>query len=129
VRPTYHLVPTETWATRDPLAPYAAPSLASEGFIHCTDGAAAMVDTANRHYRSDPRRFLVLTVDLDATGSAWRVEDPNRIYPHIYGTIAPEAILEAEPIPRSANGTFLPFGVSDAADPLTEAAGPFARGD
>ena len=65
------------------------PSLAAEGFIHCTDGAAAMVDTANRHYRADPRPFLVLTVDLDATGSPWRFDDQAGIYPHIYGTIAP----------------------------------------
>jgi uncharacterized protein (DUF952 family)/uncharacterized protein YciI len=113
VRPTYHLVPSETWAARDPAAAYAAPSLAAEGFIHCTDGAAAMVETANRHYRTDPRSFVVLTVDLDATGSTWRFDDQARAYPHIYGMIAPAAILRDQPISRAADGTFEPFASGD----------------
>ena len=110
MRPTYHLVPAETWAARDASSPYAAPSLASEGFIHCTDGAAAMVETANRHYHADPRAFLVLTVDLDATGSPWRFDDQAGLYPHVYGMIDPAAVLRAQPIPRSADGTFEAFG-------------------
>jgi uncharacterized protein (DUF952 family)/uncharacterized protein YciI len=110
VRPTYHLVPAETWAARDLSSAYAPPSLAAEGFIHCTDGAAAMVDTANRHYRQDPRAFLVLTFDLDATGSAWQFDDQARLYPHIYGMIEPAAVIRAQPIPRADDGTFAAFG-------------------
>jgi len=113
MRTTYHLVPADAWASRDPAAPYAAPSLAGEGFIHCTDGSGAMVDTANRHYRADPRSFLVLTVDLDATGSSWRFDDAGAIYPHVYGTIAPAAILREQLIPRNADGAFLSFMGSD----------------
>jgi uncharacterized protein (DUF952 family)/uncharacterized protein YciI len=113
VRVTYHVVPADAWAARDPAATYAPPSLADEGFIHCTDGAAAMVDTANRHYRGDPRPFLVLTVDLDATGSAWRFDDDAGIYPHIYGAIAPAAILREQAMPRADDGAFLPFTGSD----------------
>jgi uncharacterized protein (DUF952 family)/uncharacterized protein YciI len=113
VRPTLHLVPAEVWANRDPAELYVAPSLEIEGFIHCTDGAEAMVATANRRYRDDPRAFVVLTVDLDATGSPWRYDDPARIYPHVYGPIAPGAVGQAVPIPRAADGTFLPFAASD----------------
>lgn len=113
MRPTLHLVPAEVWAIHDPAEPYVASSLETEGFIHCTDGAEAMVSTANRHYRDDPRVFVVLTVDLDATGSPWRYDDPARIYPHVYGPIASGAIRGAVPIPRAADGTFLPFGTSD----------------
>ena len=109
MRTTFHLVPADDWAARDATAAYGAPSLATEGFIHCTDGGAAMVATANRHYASDPRSFLVLTVDLDATGSPWRFDDAAGIYPHIYGTIAPAAILREQAIPRAADGTFLAF--------------------
>lgn len=110
MRPTYHLVPAETWAARDPASAYSAPSLAAEGFIHCTDGDAAMVDTANRHYRNDPRSFLVLTVDLDSSGSPWRFDDQAGLYPHIYGMIVPAAVLRVQPIPRAADGTFEAFG-------------------
>ncbi len=113
MRPTYHLVPTDAWATRDRSTPYAAPSLATEGFIHCTDGAPAMVATANRHYRDDPRAFTVLTIDLDATGSSWRFDDPSGIYPHVHGPIAPAAVLREQTIPRAPDGAFLAFDGTD----------------
>jgi uncharacterized protein (DUF952 family) len=110
VRLTHHLTPYEWWAAADPIAPLGAPSLEVEGFIHCTDGAAAMVATANRHYRDDPRAFLVLTVDLDRAGSRWTVEDAGGIYPHLFGPIAREAIVMVAPAPRADDGTFVAFG-------------------
>ena len=109
MRPTYHLVPAETWDAADPGRPYWAASLDAEGFIHCTDGMTEMVATANRHYRADGRAFLVLTVDLDAAGSPWRIEDPQGIYPHVYGPIARAAISRVVPAPRAPDGRFLPF--------------------
>jgi uncharacterized protein (DUF952 family) len=109
VRLTFHLTPTEWWSASDPAEPLGAPSLADEGFIHCTDGAEAMVATANRHYRDDARAFVVLTVDLDQVGSPWTVEDAGRIYPHIFGPIARAAIVSVVPAPRATDGTFLPF--------------------
>ena len=108
------MIPTEVWVARDPAAPLTTPSLAEEGFIHSTEGAQAIVDTGNRHYRHDPRPYVLVTVDLDATGSAWRFDDDKGIYPHIYGPIAPAAILGEKPFPRAADGTFLvgsPAGV------------------
>jgi uncharacterized protein (DUF952 family) len=109
MRSTYHLVPVETWAPADPGGSYEATSLAVEGFVHCTDGMTEMVATANRHYRDDPRAFVVLTVDLDASGSSWRIEDERGIYPHVFGPIARAAILRVVPAPRAADGKFLPF--------------------
>jgi uncharacterized protein (DUF952 family) len=109
MRPTYHLVPVETWTSADRGGPYAATSPAVEGFVHCTDGMTEMVATANRHYRDDPRPFLVLTVDLDATGSPWRIEDERGVYPHVFGPIARAAVIRAIEAPRTADGEFLPF--------------------
>ena len=109
MRPTYHLVSVESWTAADPGGPYAAASLAVEGFVHCTDGMTEMVATANRHYRDDPRAFLVLTVDLDAGGSPWRIEDERGIYPHVFGPIERAAILRVVEAPRAADGEFLPF--------------------
>jgi uncharacterized protein (DUF952 family) len=109
VTPTFHLTPKDWWDAADPDAPLGAPSLPSEGFIHCTSGAAEMVATANRHYAADPRAFVVLTVDLDRISSPWRVEDPGRIYPHIFGPIDRASIVAAVDAPRDAAGTFLAF--------------------
>jgi uncharacterized protein (DUF952 family) len=76
------------------------------GFVHCTDGADALVATANRHCRGDPRAYLALTIDLDAAGSPWRIEDPAGLYPHVYGPIAPEAIVAVTEMRRAPDGRF-----------------------
>jgi uncharacterized protein (DUF952 family) len=109
VRLTYHLTPVEWWEGATTDEPLAAPSLSDEGFIHCTDGGEAMVATANRHYRDDPRSFVIHTIDLDRVGSRWSVDDPGRIYPHIHGPIDRAAIVEVRPAPRGPDGEFLPF--------------------
>jgi uncharacterized protein (DUF952 family) len=108
-RLTYHLTPKAWWHAADQDAPLPSPSLASEGFTHCTDGAAEMVATANRHYAAVSGAFVIVTVDLDRVTSAWRVEDPGRIYPHIFGPIDRAAIVAVIDAPRAADGTFLPF--------------------
>ena len=109
MRPTYHLTPAEWYAAADPTAPLGAPSLADEGFVHCTTGAAEMTSTANRHYRDDPRPFVILTIDLDRITSPWRTDDAQGIYPHVFGPIDREAILASAPAPRDADGGFLAF--------------------
>jgi uncharacterized protein (DUF952 family) len=109
LRPTFHLASRERWDARDPSAPYAAPSLATEGFVHCTDGHAAMVATANKFYRDEPGEFLVLTIDLDRCGSPWRIDEPGKPYPHVYGPIAPESVQAVRPFRRGADGTFIGF--------------------
>jgi uncharacterized protein (DUF952 family) len=111
-RTTYHLVPEEVWATTDPGHPYAAPSLWSEGFIHCTDGATHLIATANRHFVGDLRPFLVLTIDLDSVDSPWRIDDPARIYPHVFGPIDPSAIVAIARMDRASDGRFQRIGLS-----------------
>jgi uncharacterized protein (DUF952 family) len=108
-RLTYHLSPRASWDAADPDAPLRSSSLDTEGFIHCTDGVTEMVATANRHYAAVPGAFVVLTVDLDLITSPWRVEDPGRIYPHIFGPIDRAAIVAVVAAPREPDGTFLAF--------------------
>ena len=102
------MTPAAWWAAADPEAPLDAPSLADEGFIHCTTGAAEIVATANRHYRDDPRDFVVLTLDLERLTSPWRTDDAAGSYPHVFGPIDRVAIRSVRPMPRAADGTFLP---------------------
>jgi uncharacterized protein (DUF952 family) len=110
MRPTFHLVPAPDWAAAATADPYRAASLDDEGFIHCTDGSRELVATANRHYRGDPRPFVVLAVDLDRVTARWSVEDPAGIYPHVYGPIDRAAIMDVAPIERDPAGRFLAIG-------------------
>jgi hemoglobin len=126
-RPTFHLIPAQVWAASDPAAPYRSVTLESEGFIHCTDGVDELLATADRHFRDDPRDYLVLTVDLDATGSPWRFDGGRDIYPHVYGPIAREAILAVAPMVRGDAGSFVAIGGPSTAPSLYEAAGGFDR--
>ncbi len=106
MRPTYHLVPAEVWAAADAGTPYAAGSLATEGFIHCTDGVEALGVTFDRYYAADPRPFRALAVDLDALDVPWRYDVPGSPYPHIYGAIARVAIIATERVARGPGGRF-----------------------
>jgi uncharacterized protein (DUF952 family) len=106
-RATLHLVPEARWNARDPGAPYTPERYADEGFVHCTDGDEEMLRTANRFYRDDPQPFLLLTVDLDATGSPWRFDEAGSPYPHVYGPIAPEAVTDVRRFARDGDGTFV----------------------
>ena len=66
----------------------------------------ALGATFDRHYASDPRPFLALTLDLDALDVPWRFDDPGSPYPHIYGPIAPAAIVDVARVERAADGRF-----------------------
>ena len=111
MRPTFHHIPVAVRSDADPDAPLARDSLIDEGFIHCTDGPDALIATAERHYRADPRDFLALTIDLDALSSPWRFDDPGKPYPHIYGLIDRVAIVQIVSVNRAADGRFL--GLAD----------------
>ena len=106
MRETFHLVPEAVWTAADPDLPYEAGSLAVEGFIHCTDGVAALGETFDRFYAADARPFLALTVDLDALDAPWRYDVPDSPYPHIYGPVRREAILLVDRIVRTPDGRF-----------------------
>jgi uncharacterized protein (DUF952 family) len=110
---TYHLVPSAVWAAvpaGDPLRPA---SLDVDGFVHCTTGSDEMIATANRHYRDDPRPFIVLTIDLGRATAPWRYDttDPaDTRYPHVYGELPRDAIVRVEPIVRAPDGSFISIG-------------------
>ena len=106
MRETFHLVPEASWTAADPATTYEAASLESEGFIHCTDGVAALGVTFDRYYAADPRPFLALTVDLDALDIPWRYDVPDSPFPHIYGRIARSAILAVRRVDREPDGRF-----------------------
>ena len=107
MRETFHLVPEDVWTAADPATAYESASLTTEGFIHCTDGVAALGKTFDRYYATDPRPFLALTLDLDALDVPWRYDVPGSPYPHIYGQIERSAIVAISRVDRAPDGRFI----------------------
>jgi uncharacterized protein (DUF952 family) len=49
-------------------------------------------------------------LDRDRLNAPVRYDDPRQIYPHIYGPVDRDAIVEALLMSRDANGKFVPPG-------------------
>ncbi len=104
---TLHLTPQERAESFEGGEPYMPESFETEGFIHCTDGVANVVDVANRYYRADARTFVVFVLDRSAVTSPILYEDSGHIYPHIYGPLNADAIVAVLPVLRASDGTFV----------------------
>jgi len=104
-RITYHIVPAEVWSAAADAPAYEPPSLAAEGFVHCTDGVAEMCATGDRYYAADPRPYVILSIDLDRVGE-WRIDEPGRPYPHVYGSINLESVTAMLDFPPDQDGIF-----------------------
>lgn len=106
----FHLLPAATWQAHAPADAYHAETLATEGFIHCTREVERLVEVANQFYRQSTGDFVILCVETDRLRAEvrWEMAD-GHLFPHIYGPIAQEAIVDVIAFPRNPHGQFLPF--------------------
>jgi len=92
-----------------------APSLATEGFIHCST-EYQMRDVANKYYRGATDMVLV-HIDPTVLTSPLKWEPPAHIdgspslpneplFPHIYGVINLEAVIRVIDFPSNSDGSF-----------------------
>jgi uncharacterized protein (DUF952 family) len=113
MQPIFHLIARDEWARWQGKAAYAAPSLASEGFIHFSmlEQVAA---TANRYYvgRSD---ILLLLIDADKVTAPLRYEAPigkpersHERFPHVYGELNLDAVVQVTAYLPGLDGAFTP---------------------
>ncbi len=101
----YHLTHKDVWESARPTGEYAAPSLAEEGFIHCSKDIPQLLKVAARLYPGETD-LLVLDVDLDKLAAPLKNE-PSRsgeIYPHIYGMLNAEAVVRQRVLKVDADG-------------------------
>jgi uncharacterized protein (DUF952 family) len=104
----YHLVPIDYWEAQPVDRPYTPADYEREGFIHCTRGEEQVVIVANRYYQSDPREWLALVLDEEAITAEVRYEPggDGLLYPHVYGSLNRDAILNLLHMLRDPDGTF-----------------------
>lgn len=104
---TYHLTPDDVWKRQRSAPWYQPEAFQDEGFIHCTDGLDNLIDVGNRYYTAEPRSFVCLVIDLDRVSADVKYEDDARIFPHIYGPLETDAIIDVRPVERTADGHFV----------------------
>ena len=103
----YHLAPVSDWEAAGGLEEYAAESLESEGFIHCSKDHSQAIEVANRLFKGRDD-MLVLELDVDRLVSPIKHEAARlgTVYPHIYGPINTDAVVGVLGLITGEDGRF-----------------------
>ncbi|MCK8681211.1 MULTISPECIES: DUF952 domain-containing protein [Streptomyces] len=106
----FHLVPEAEWPPA-PGSAYRPASLSTEGFVHCSGDEAIAQEVAAALYREVPGTLLLLTLDESRLTAELRWEEADgRSFPHVYGEIAPDAVVAVQELRRDAEGQ--PLGLA-----------------
>lgn len=95
----YHITTQAQWNIAKETGYYASPSLKEEGFVHCSEDRQ-IPDVLTRYF-SDKTQLVKLTIDTEKLTSQLIYDWSNAIedtFPHIYGPVNIEAIVNAEQI-------------------------------
>jgi uncharacterized protein (DUF952 family) len=100
----YHIASRADWEQAQRDGQYTTSTrgvtLAEEGFIHAST-AGQVPGVAGAFYRDAPD-LVLLVIEAERVGSPIRYESPPGVderYPHIYGPLNPDAVVEARPLP------------------------------
>lgn len=103
----YHMLPAAIWNAQSSDAPYEGDTLATEGFIHCTGEQELLIKVANNFYRDTPGPFVILYIEESAIEAEVRWEEAGmHTFPHIYGPLNLDAVVNAIPFPQRSDGVF-----------------------
>lgn len=104
----YHIAPIADWHAAEVDGNYTANTLATQGFIHCSD-RQQVIHVANAIY-SGQRDLVLLAVDPARLKAEVRYEqgDPSspERFPHCYGPINIDAVINTTPFPPETDGSF-----------------------
>ena len=107
----FHITKREDWERAKREGVYRTPSLATEGFIHCSQ-ADQVVRTANRLF-SGQTGLVLLEIDVGDVTAEIRYEnceDGEELFPHIYGPIDPASIARVLTFEPGEVGSFASLG-------------------
>jgi len=103
-----HLTSASAWEFAQRIGEYRAPSLESEGFIHCSL-VEQIADVANTWFAGQ-NGLVLLVLDLTRLRPEVRFEAgtdrPNRLFPHVYGPLNLDAVICVLDYPPGPDGRF-----------------------
>lgn len=103
----YHMTARSLWEEQAALPGFAPPSLADEGFIHCTAEPDRLLLVANTFYRDLPGAFIIVGIAPERLSAVLRWEQADgHLFPHVYGPLNKDAVAQTIEFPRRADGTF-----------------------
>jgi uncharacterized protein (DUF952 family) len=114
--PIYHITTAADLRAHVAGGSYAPPSLAREGFVHCTATPATLLAVARDYYDDAPPPLLVLEIDPLRVAVELRFEAPapiagggtahlasGELFPHLYGPLALTAVARVGELRRSGD--------------------------
>ena len=104
-QPIFHIAHRDQWTSAAPAGLYEADSLATEGFIHCSE-RHQILGVANRLFVGQ-RDLVLLRLAPDRLTAELRYEaGGGDVFPHIYGPINADAVMQVIDFPARSDGTF-----------------------
>ena len=95
----YHVTTKQEWNEANKKGFYTAPSLETEGFIHCSE--AQQVEGVLKRYYQGKNGLLKLVIDTNKLSSELKYElapSVNENFPHVYGPIHLDAVIDVSEI-------------------------------
>ena len=95
----YHVTTKPEWETAEQDGFYVAPSLESEGFIHCSE--EQQVKGVLERYYKHKTNLLKLVIDTSRLKPELKYElapSVNEEFPHVFGPINVDAVIRTEMI-------------------------------
>lgn len=107
----YHLANASDWQVAQSSGSYRAPSLSSEGFIHCA--TAAQLRGVHQRYYQQASLIWLLTLELPEQPAELVWENTTggqELFPHWYGELPLDLIARAECLIDEQSQTHWPAG-------------------
>jgi uncharacterized protein (DUF952 family) len=102
-----HITQRLLWSAAQQISTYRGDTLDSEGFIHCST-LVQLVGSANRFFKNQ-QDVVILVIDGDRVQPEIRYEgaDINNLFPHIYGELNIDAVVQAIDWAAEPDGLFV----------------------
>jgi uncharacterized protein (DUF952 family) len=103
----FHITNAEAWAKAKTGGVYAPDAFAAEGFIHCST-QDQVIPVANIRFRGQTG-LVLLSIDTNKVTAPIvyeNLESGQQMFPHIYGELNVDAVVDVAPFETGVDGYF-----------------------